>query len=266
MGRWRGPIMLISAAVLALITTLLVYNLLKQRTGVRARGTLPMQTVVVAAIDLSWGSKLSPDVLKAISLPIENLPTGYHSNIDDVGGRVLINKVVANEPILESKLAPIGTKAGISGLIDKERRAMSVKVDEVIGVAGFIYPGSNVDVLATIRQGAGIKEPTTKVILQNVPVLATGTKMEVKEGETIAVSVVTLEVLPKDAEKLALAATEGRIRLAMRNPIDDKSVETAGVTTSGLVSRARRRGPSGKVLKGISVVVIRGSNVSRQTL
>jgi pilus assembly protein CpaB len=254
MRRWRGPIILATAAVLALITSLLVHKLVQQKeTDGKA---LLMEPVVVAAKDLSWGTSLTSDMVKVIHLPKENLADGCYGNVDDVKDRVLVTRVVADEPILASKLAPIGSKAGLSGIIKENKRAMSVRVDEVIGVAGFIYPGSNVDVLVTIRPRGEIKEPTTNTILQNVPVLAAGTKMDVGEGETVRVSVVTLEVSPEEAEKLALAATEGKIRLAMRNSIDDSFAATKGVGVSGLV-RLRR---------GVSVEIIRGSKVSKHTL
>ncbi len=265
MGRWRGPIMLISAAVLALIVTLLVYNLVKQKGRVREKVVaLSLKPVVAAIVDLSWGTKLSKDLLTVVSLPEKDLPGGYYSSIDDVIGRVLITKVVANEPILESKLAPIGTKAGLPGLIDENKRGVSVAVDQVVGVAGFIQPGSNVDVLVTVRAMGEMKEPITKIVLQNVPVLAIGTQIETKEGETIPVNVVTLEVSPKDAEKLAHAANEGKIRLAMRHSLDDKFVRTAGATVSELIPYYRtREKPFGK---GISVVVIRGTTISTEIL
>lgn len=262
MGRYKGPIMVLAALVLAVITTFLIYNWLQRQRPEKIVVTKAMQPVVTAATDLYWGTKLSPEVLKVVSLPKGSLPNGYYGSIEDVKDKVLITSVAANESILASKLAPEGTKAGLYGVIKKDKRAMSVKVDEVIGVAGFIYPGSHVDVLVTMRSTGTGEEPVSKIILQNIPVLAAGTKMEVKEGESVSVSVVTLEVTPEEAEKLALAANEGKIRLALRNILDDRPVVTKGINTKGLISRPRspKWAP-----RSFVVEVIRGSAVSKQS-
>lgn len=261
MGRFKGPIMVLAALVLAVITTFLIYNRLQRQRPEKVVAK-PMQPVVAAATDLYWGTKLSPELLKVVSLPKESLPSGYYSSIESVKDKVLITSIAVNEPILASKLAPEGTKAGLYGVIKKDKRAMSVKVNEVIGVAGFIYPGSHVDVLVTMKpKGAGA-EPVSKIILQNIPVLAAGTKMEVKEGESVSVSVVTLEVTPEQAEKLALAANEGKIRLALRNILDDKPVVAKGISTKGLISRSR---PPERARRKFVVEVIRGTAVSKQS-
>ncbi len=253
--------MLVAALVLAVITTFLIYNWL-QRQRPKKVATEPMQPVVAAATDLYWGTKLSPEVLKVVSSPTESLPGGYYGSIEEIKDRVLITSIVINEPILASKLAPEGAKAGLYGVIKKDKRAMSVKVNEVIGVAGFIYPGSCVDVLVTMRPKERAGNPVSKIILQNIPVLAAGTKMEVKEGGSVPVSVVTLEVTPEQAERLALATNEGKIRLALRNILDDRSVVTKGISTEGLISRPRL--PKRARKKSV-VVVIKGSDVSRQS-
>jgi pilus assembly protein CpaB len=257
MERFRGPIMVVGALVLAVITTFLIYNWLQKQ---RPKKEVPkvMQPVVVAAINLYWGTKLSPEVLKVVSYSKESLPSGFYSSIEEIKDKVLITSIAVNEPILVSKLAPEGTKAGLYGVIKKDKRAMSVKVNEVIGVAGFIYPGSHVDVLVTMRplsSEEGPVGPVSKIILQNIPVLAAGTKMEVKEGEAVPVSVVTLEVTPEQAEKLALAANKGKIRLALRNILDDKPVVTKGVSTEGLISGSRRAKEFGVVIKGCNVSI-----------
>ena len=214
-----------------------------------------MQPVAAAATDLHWGTKLSPDMLKIVFFPKESLPGGYYASIEDIKGRVLKTGLVINEPVLASKLASEGTKAGLYGVIEQDKRAMSVKVDNVIGVAGFVYPGSHVDVLATIKQTGREKGSISKIVLQDIPVLAAGTQMEVKEGEAIPVKMVTLEVTPEQAEKLALAATNGKIRLALRSARDTKTVVTKGITIQGLISRSVQKG-----------VVIRGSDVSVKNL
>lgn len=259
MERYRGPIMIVAALVLAGITTFLVYNWRQKPVPTQKVTQEVLLPVVAAANDLHWGVKLSPEMLDVIFLPEKCLSAGHYTSIEEIEGRVLKTSVVINEPVLESKLAPEGSKAGLYGVIEYEMRAMSVKVDQVIGVAGFVYPGSNVDVLVTINQKSG-KGPISKIVLQDIPVLAAGTQMEVKEGESVPVKVVTLEVTPEEAEKLAMAVTKGKIRLALRRAGDVKTAITKGITTADLISRT---GPG--LPPKISVQVIRGSAVSTKS-
>ncbi len=259
MQRFKGPIMLVAAMVLASITVFVIYNWMQKQKPAEKVPHEALQPVVVAANDLHWGVRLLPEMLKVISLPEKSLSAGHYVGIEEITDRVLKTSVVINEPILESKLAPEGAKAGLYGVIENEKRAMSVKVDQVIGVAGFVYPGSHVDVLVTMNQSGVGKGPISKIVLQDIPVLAAGTQMEVKEGESVPVKVVTLEVTPEKAEKLAMAATKGKIRLALRRANDTKTAVTEGITTADLISRTRPGLPP-----KISVQVIKGSAVSTQ--
>jgi pilus assembly protein CpaB len=175
-------------------------------------------------------------------------------------GRVLRRALADGEPILEPSLLPEGAEAGLVSVIDDESRAVSVKVDPIIGVAGFVNPGTRVDVLATLRNLATRdKIPYTKVILQDVPVLAIDQKMETAQnGEPELVSVVTLEVTPTDAEKLAYSAHEGRLQLALRGPGDHEVVKTIGVTAGDMLARKRRS----RVIRKAGIQVVKGSEVS----
>ena len=258
MERFKGPIMLVAALVLAGITTFLIYNWRQKPAPTQKVTREVLLPVVAAANDLHWGVKLLPENLDVIHLPEKSLSAGHYTSIEEIEGRVLKTSLVINEPVLESKLAPEGSKAGLYGVIEDEKRAMSVKVNEVIGVAGFVYPGSNVDVLVTIDQKTG-KGPISKIVLQDIPVLAAGTQMEVKEGESVPVKVVTLEVTPEEAEKLAMAVTKGKIRLALRRAGDNKTAVTRGITTGDLISRTEK-GASRRI-----GVVIKGSDVSTQS-
>ncbi len=264
MEKFKGPIMLVAALVLAGITTFAIYSWMqKQKQAPTQKVTREvLHPVVAAANDLYWGVRLSPDMLEVIFLPEKCLSAGHYTSIEEIEGRVLKTSVVINEPILESKLAPEGSKAGLYGVIEKDKRAMSVKVDQVIGVAGYVYPGSHVDVLVTMEQRGQGKGPASKIVLQDIPILAAGTQMEVKEGESVPVKVVTLEVTPEQAEKLALAATKGKIRLALRRAGDAKTAATKGITTADLISRT---GPRKGTPKKIGVV-IKGSDVSTLSL
>jgi pilus assembly protein CpaB len=152
----------------------------------------------------------------------------------------LITPVVENELILENKLAPKEAGAGLSSTIPEGMRALSVSVNEVIGVAGFVIPGTMVDVLVTggiAGAGRGGQENITRMILENVRVLAAGQKIEVdREGKPQTVPVITLLVSPEDAGKLAMASTEGKIQLALRNTIDSKKVNPPAVLEAALFS------------------------------
>jgi pilus assembly protein CpaB len=190
--------------------------------------SLPTKPVVVAATDLELGAQLRPDDLRVIQWPENSLPMGTFSAPDEIVGRGLVMPVIQNEPILPMKLAPTEAGAGLPVVIPEGKRAVSVRVNEVIGVAGYVLPGTRVDVLATASTGDHRTDITTKMVLNNVQVLAAGTKMEqdTEQGKPMAVNVVTLLVTPEEAERLTLGATEGKIQLALRNPLDKSEPET----------------------------------------
>lgn len=203
-----------------------------------APGTVP---VVVAARDLNMGSIVTQDDVKTVEWPEQALPEGHAGQVAQVVGRGLITPAFANEPLLADKLADRDS-GGLPILIPEGMRAMSVKVDEVVGVAGFVLPGTVVDVVSTVTPPGGT--PTSRVILQNVRTLAAGqTIARDAEGEPMAVTVITLLVTPGDAEQLALAATQGRIQLALRNTLDQSAVDTEGSDIASLLRP--RSGPDG---------------------
>jgi pilus assembly protein CpaB len=193
-------------------------------------------SVVVAARPLAVGTVLAGPDVKVVDWPAHALPPGYASDPRAVMGRGLITAVSANEPLLADKLASKEEGGGLPIVIPEGMRAVSVKVDEVVGVAGFVLPGTRVDVLATLTPTSGESEAATRVILQNVQTLAAGqTIQRDAEGKPQTVTVITLLVDPDQAEQLTLAATEGRIQLALRNTLDMGEVETKGVDAGNLV-------------------------------
>jgi pilus assembly protein CpaB len=195
--------------------------------------------IAVAARNLPVGSVLSPSDVKLVEWPAGNIPPGYAASAQEVVGRGLIMPVTTNEPLLTSKLAQKGAGGGLPIVIPEGMRAVSVKVDEVIGVAGFVLPGTRVDVLVTLNPPSDSETTITRVILQNVITLAAGqTIQRDEEGKPQTVTVITLLVSPEDAEKLTLASTEGRIHLALRNTLDMAQVETTGVREASLVRMA----------------------------
>ena len=201
----------------------------------------PTQAVVVAAADLQLGSELKKEDVTVIQFPQGKTPEGTFANPQEVIGRGLIVPIVKNEPILKAKLASKEAGAGLPPVIPEGMRAVSVRVNEVVGVAGYVLPGNRVDVVATASPTDQHSDTTSKVVLSNVQVLTAGTRIEQGQDQSkpVQVTVVTLLVYPDQAERLALASTEGKIQLALRNPLDQGAPPTPGVKTAGLMGTAQ---------------------------
>jgi pilus assembly protein CpaB len=201
---------------------------------------LPTTPVVVAAADLSLGTALRREDLRVIAWPADAVPAGTFKDPKEVIGRGLIQPVANNEAVLPSKLAPTEAGAGLPPVIPEGMRALSVRVNDVIGVAGYVLPGTRVDVVATVSPTNQQTDITSKVVLTNVLVLAAGTRIEqdTEQNKPIAVSVVTLLVDPIEAERLTLASTEGKIQLALRNPLDKTAPQTPGIRPAALLGYA----------------------------
>jgi pilus assembly protein CpaB len=205
--------------------------------------TVPTKRVVVANADLSLGSELRPDDLKTIEWPASAVPEGSFEDPSKLLGRGLVASVVRHEPILPGKLSSKEAGSGLPPIIPPGKRAMSVRVNEVIGVAGYVLPGTRVDVVATQNPSNRAEDMTSKVVLSNVQVLTAGTRVEhdTKDGKPMQVTVVTLVVTPDEVERLTLASTEGKIQLALRNPLDLESPQTAGVRPGMLMGNVQQR-------------------------
>jgi pilus assembly protein CpaB len=203
--------------------------------------------VTVAAKNLPTGSRLTERDVKLVAWPSKSPVAGGFNKAEAVVNRGLIAPVLENEPLTESKLAPIEAGAGLPPTIPAGMRAMSVKVDEVIGVAGFVVPGTRVDVVVTVRGMPTSQEPMSRTVISNVLVLTAGTKYDqeqAKNGEPQNSTVVTLAVAPSDAERIALAASEGKISLALRNPLDVAPTETAGIRVTALMTKDASPAPA----------------------
>jgi pilus assembly protein CpaB len=198
-----------------------------------------MNEVVVAKVDIPLGTTIVAEQLTKVQLPASAVPDGAFNQPEKLVGRVAVVNVAAREPVTDFKLAPEGSAGGLSSVIPEGYRAMTVKVDDVIGVAGFLRPGAMCDVLTVIEQGdAGRRNPISKIVLQNVKVLASGQNIDKPKDQREAeqVKAVTLQVTPDQAEKLALASTEGKLRLVMRNSIDQGDEQTDGVDKNRLLT------------------------------
>lgn len=195
------------------------------------------QYQVVAAHALEMGRMVTKDDVKLVAWPASNPVEKGFTKIESVLNRGLIDSVAANEPLTDAKLAPLEAGAGLPPSITEGMRAVSVKVNEVIGVAGFVVPGTHVDVMVTIKP-LDAKDTMTRVVVSDVQVLTAGTRIDqekARDGKPIQTSVVTLLVTPSDAERIALAASEGSIMLTLRNPMDRTPTQTTGIRTAALL-------------------------------
>jgi pilus assembly protein CpaB len=271
----RTRLLMIGALALALgfFASVTVYKRLQTGTGGSSE---PMIDVMVAANDLQVGTKIDEHDIKIIKIPVSALPAGAPRRRSDVIGHGVIIPMTRGEFILSTKLAGDNAGAGLPALITNGMRAISVRVNEVVSVAGFVTPGTRVDVLLTGTPTASA-EPETTTVLQNVLVLASGHTLErTSTGEAQNTAVITLLVTPEDAEKLALASSEGHIQLALRNPLDtrdaDVAVASARVLYKGLaapapvvhapVRRVIEKAPPPPARTGVSVEVYQGDKKS----
>ena len=231
MGNLKAVVPIAVSLVIAFVGSYFIYTWIQKQQApqqvVQVQGeAVP---VVVAVSDLPWGTQLKPEMLTTKPFLKQSLPAGYFSGPDDIKDRVVVAPLKANDPVTEHKLAPVSIKTGgVSAVLEKGKRAIAVKGDKVIGIAGFINPGNRVDVLVTIEDPQK-KEEKTKTILENLMVLATGTQIEKNEkGEPSPVDVYTLAVTPEEAEILSLAANQGKLQLALRSVTDTETVLTMG--------------------------------------
>ena len=196
--------------------------------------------VVVAATALDLGAELRAEDMRVVAWPASAVPEGVFSSPQEAIGRGVLLPITVNEPILSSKLASKEAGAGLPPAIPQGFRALSVRVNEVIGVAGYVLPGTRVDVVAIVNPTEQRLDTTSKVILTDVQVLTAGTKIErdTDKNKPVAVTVVTLLVDPTQAERLTLASTEGKIQLALRNPLDKTRPETPGIRPAALLGNA----------------------------
>jgi len=210
--------------------------------------TKNLSKVAVAKVQIPLGTKIVAEQVTVVQFPKESTPDGTFESPDKLVGRVAVMNIPAREPITESRLAPEGTAAGLSAVIPEGYRAMTVKVDDAAGISGFIMPGAFVDVVVVIdpREGSGMQDPISKIVLQNIKVLANGQNIDKPENQREANSVkaVTLQVTPEQAEKLALASNEGKLQLVMRNQIDQGDEQTKGVNKRELITGSDRAMPA----------------------
>lgn len=195
--------------------------------------------IAVAAVDIELGGRLSPEMLKMVKWPTGSVPPGAFQQLAVLDGRVAKTSITRGEPVLDAKLAPVGTKGGLSAVVQEGKRAMTVRVNDVVGVAGFALPGNYVDIMVNTsdegsRRGDQDKS-ISKIVLERILVLAVAQEASRDETKPRVVNAVTLEVTPEEAEKLDLSRSVGTLSLVLRNQIDPKPGETAGATKATLL-------------------------------
>ena len=272
-----------AAILIALITTALIMGYMKTKAG-QAKVVRPeTRPVAVASVDIPWGTVLSKERLKQVDFLKASAPASCFPDANSLIGRVVIYPIKADEPITESRLAPQDVKAGgVPAIVNPKKRAVAIKVDKVVGVSGFIHQGNYVDVLVTVtsaKAASSDQSRVTKTVLENVLVLTVGPDLEKKGKDEKAadVDVITVEVTPEEAEKLALASTEGKLQLTLRNFSDRQEVLTPGSTVQSLLasyrpeargsgdaheSRPASNGKAADEPKSITVELIRGGKLT----
>lgn len=229
----RSRLMLIGLVALVLggFVSLFVYRNLQSKTGSNAQAGVD---VVVAANDLQVGAKIGENDVKVVHFPAGDLPPNCLHLKKSAVGRGVVLPISKGEFVLPTKLAAENAGAGLPSLIPPGMRAVSVRVNEVVSLSGFVQPGTRVDVLLT-GNPTGANEQQTTTVLENVAVIAVGQKLKDNSGGDVQVaSVITLLVSPDDAQKLTLASTNGRIQLALRNPLDTRQEDLAAAKTGAL--------------------------------
>lgn len=266
-------IVMAMALLSGLAAAWLALNYLRQPESPISTVDVSVTEVVVAARDLPIGTLLTAEDVKLVDWPGGAVPEGYSASVEEVLGRGVITDLVLNEPLISDKMAVKEAGGGLPIVIPEGMRGVSVRVDDVISIAGFVTPGTRVDVMVTIDEGQQQNvNPITKLILQNISVLTSGQVVERNvDGEPIQVTVITLLVTPEEAEQLVLAANRGRIQLALRNTLDMDSVTTQGARIRNLLPAApvvrttstRRAAPAPRRPQ---IEVWKGNEVETETL
>jgi pilus assembly protein CpaB len=233
--RRRLVLVLVIAAVVGLLASTLVYRVLKDV----ASGAKPqdLEMIVVATVNMTMAETVTSSHVKLLPWPSKSVPSGAIRKMEDAEGRVVRASIVAGEPLLDGKLAPqLAGKGGLMPMLVPEgQRGVTIKVDDAIKESGFVLPNSRVDVLVSMPKTKNSQDRISKVILQDVTVLAAGQTVELRDNKPVTFTTVTLAHDPGQAERLTLAQTEGKLTLAMRNLRDTQIVQTKGVTAASLL-------------------------------
>lgn len=236
----RALIMLGISLVIAAVAVYFASNWLRQQ------GDLATAKVVVARVDVAPGTPITPEVVSLADWPRTSVPKGAFDNAAALKDRVSSTSVSTGEPILENKLAPVGSKGGLSAVITPGKRALTVKVNEIVGVAGFALPGNYVDIMVNTQDERG--NPISKIVLEKILVLAVAQEAERDPTKPKVVSAVTLELSPEDSERLDLARSIGSLSLVLRNQLDSNDLASGGARRSDVLSFRNNAEPAAQAV------------------
>jgi pilus assembly protein CpaB len=241
MAQRRYSLILVAALAVAAAATFVVNRALN---AARTENEIQMQPIIVAAEDVPEGASLTRESLREENWPSTTVPDGAFSSIDSAMGRVARVPIYVGEPIIPGRLAPVGTGPGLQAKVTPGKRAMAVKIDDVAGLSGLIQPNSRVDVLVTIRAAQDQSSQVAKLFMENMRVLAVGTVVTSgPDNRPINATTATLEVIPEEAERLALAMREGSIQLVLRGFGDPSAIRTPGARTTDVLAQLRSGQP-----------------------
>ena len=234
MNNYRGILMFVIALVAAVGAVVISSKWLHQRSA-------QVNKIVVAKQEINLGQKLTSSMFTVIDWPAANVPPQSFSDVAKLDGRVTKSSLQEGEPVLASKLAPEGSLGGLSAVIAEGKRAITVRVNDVVGVAGFALPGNFVDIIVNTEQaenatnGGKNERSISKIVLEHILVLAVAQEAGRDETKPKVVNAVTLEVSPEQAEMIDLARSIGELSLVLRNQADVENTQTAGITQSQLL-------------------------------
>jgi pilus assembly protein CpaB len=228
----RALVMIAISIVLALAAVVLAARWISKQAS------MATTKVAVASVDISVGARVTPEMVKLVDWPSGSMPKGGFNDAKALDSRVTRTTIQSGEPILESRLAPPGSKGGLSAVVAEGKRAMTVRVNDVVGVAGFALPGNYVDILVSTQEeskNGGNNSNISKLVLERILVLAIAQEASQNDTKPKVVNAVTLEVTPEQAEKLDLARSVGQLSLVLRNQVDSMPTKTGGATKHSLL-------------------------------
>ncbi|QBY52347.1 Flp pilus assembly protein CpaB [Cupriavidus oxalaticus] len=260
MKNMRAILMLLIALVAGVAAVVSASRWLVQQSSSSVR------QVVVAANDLNLGQPLNGSQLRLVSWPAGSVPPGAFQDTKALEGRVVRTSLQRGEPVLDAKLAPIGTKGGLSAVINDGKRAITVRVNDVVGVAGFALPGNYVDVIVNTNEEARNAQNSniSKIVLEKILVLAVAQQVSRDDTQPKVVNAVTLEVTPEQAEKLDVARSVGTLSLVLRNQMDVADINTGGATKGTLLGKTPEAPPAKVVTQTATRTVVKTRTVAAQ--
>ena len=253
----RGPILIAVSLLLAVAAAWVANRWLIAQTASSDTGPNTM-AVMTAAIDIPLGTKIEPRHVAAIQMLADTAPDGAYQNVAAIEGKIALTEMVKGEILLAARFAEQGAGSTLAAVVSENMRAVSVRVNDVVGVAGFLLPGNRVDVVAAYRDR---QDTLSETVVQNVKVLAVDQSASNDKNEPVVVRAVTLEVTPADAEKLILAEQRGSIQLALRNPLDDTITKKPAAPVAAVQARPPTQTPSVTVIRGTEM----GKEVPKST-